>query len=107
MALTMVVRQAVLQELALNYPKRKEEKGKVLDYLVGVAKYNRSYAARALRKEAKNLALGKNKRKKAFLREKKKRRFRKRTYDQEVFIALRKIWMILDFPCGKRLSPFL
>lgn len=41
MALTMMVRQAVLQELALNYrKKRKKEKGKVLDYLVGVTKYN-------------------------------------------------------------------
>lgn len=38
---------------------------------------------------------------------KKKRRFRKRIYDQEVFLPLRKIWMILDFPCGKRLAPFL
>ena len=28
-------------------------------------------------------------------------------YDQEVFLALRKIWMICDFPCGKRLAPFL
>lgn len=114
MALTMMVRQAVLQELASSYrKKRKKEKGKVLDYLVGVTKYNRSYAARALRKEAKNLASRKNERKKAFLREKKKeeikgkRRFRKRIYDQEVFLPLRKIWMILDFPCGKRLAPFL
>jgi len=28
-------------------------------------------------------------------------------YDQEVFLALRKIRMTCDFPCGKRLAPFL
>jgi len=113
MALTMRVRQAILKEFALSYRKgRKKEKSQILNYLVGVAGYNRSYAARALRKEAQALVLRRKRNRALFEGDKEekargKRRTKRKIYDQEVFLTLRKIWVICDCLCGKRLAPFL
>jgi len=50
MALTMHEKQAVTKQLALKYKRaRKKEKGKILDALIDLAGYNRSYAAPVLR----------------------------------------------------------
>jgi hypothetical protein len=38
---------------------------------------------------------------------KKIKREKKRFYDQEVFMILKKIWIICDYICSKRLAPFL
>jgi len=38
---------------------------------------------------------------------KKRTRSRPRKYGQEVLVALRKIWVICDCICGKRLAPYL
>jgi len=38
---------------------------------------------------------------------KKKQRKRPRKYDKEVVVALRKVWVICDCICGKRLRPYL
>ena len=54
MALTMTQRKAVTRELARKYMAvRKKEKGKILDDLIDLTGYNRSYASRVLRKTAR------------------------------------------------------
>jgi len=40
-------------------------------------------------------------------RKKRKRKKRKGKYDQKTLSALKKIWIICDLPCGKRLAPYL
>lgn len=44
-----------------------------------------------------------------FVLEKKKKKKRKkpRIYTYDVFLALKRIWTIFDFICGKRLAPFM
>jgi hypothetical protein len=50
MGLTMNEKQAVTKQLALDYKRAtKKNKGRILDSLVRLAEYNRSYAARVLR----------------------------------------------------------
>jgi len=50
MGLTMREKQAVTREMALEYKRAtKKNKGSILDSLVQLAEYNRSYAARVLR----------------------------------------------------------
>jgi len=95
--LTMKEKKVVTREVSKRYKKaRKGEKRLILDEFVSLTGYNRSYAARILRKEPKmanNLT--------------KKRRLKRRIYGEEVFLALKKIWSVSDFICGKRLQLFL
>jgi hypothetical protein len=48
-------------------------------------------------------------RKLKFVLEKKKKKKRKklRIYTYDVFLALKRIWVVFDFICGKRLAPFV
>ena len=96
----MKERQAVTKEVAKRYRKaKKKEKMKMLDELVLTTGYNRSYAARALRLAPKTVSKSKS--------GPKKHRKKGRLYNDQVLQALRKIWAILDMPCGKRLAPYL
>ncbi len=114
MGLTMKEKQAVTKQLAHNYNRAgKMQKGKILDVLIQLTGYNRSYAARVLRQRAKPKILGRLKDGEVTStlvedeRAKRKRRTRSRPrkYGKEVFVALSKIWMICDCICGKRLAP--
>jgi hypothetical protein len=116
MALTMVEKQAVTKQLALKYERAsKKEKGKILDTVIDVAAYNRSYAPRVLRERAKPKVLGRGKKGRQTIilvedertKRKRKPRRRPRKYDKEVAVALRKVWVICDCICGKRLGPYL
>jgi len=93
-------KQAITKEVAKRYCKaKKKDKMKMLDELVATTNYNRSYATRVLRLAPKR----QNKSKGRQIR----RRQRMRLYTGGVVAALRKVWAILDMPCGKRLSPYL
>ena len=116
MGLTMKEKQAVTKQLALTYKRAgKKEKGKILDTVIELAGYNRSYAARGLRQRARPKVLGRGKVGGVNItlvedeRTKRKRKPRKRPrkYDKEVVVALRKVWVICDCICGKRLGPYL
>ena len=115
MALTMKEKQAVTKQLALKYKKAtKKEKGQILDSVIDLTGYNRSYAARVLRNRGKPKVLGKVRNGKRTITlvedertKRKKRRNRPRKYDEKVFPALVKVWAICDGICGKRLGPFL
>ncbi|MDI6809850.1 MAG: hypothetical protein QME66_12900 [Candidatus Eisenbacteria bacterium] len=93
MALTMNQRKALTKEVAKRYKKAaKKEKAMMLDEFMATTGYNRSYASRVLRKGVLDKHAGLTKKK-----------ARPRIYDEAVLKALRKIWAVLDMPCGKRL----
>lgn len=95
--LSMSQKQAITRQLKLQYRKAgKKDKGRILDQLVELTGYHRHYAALRLRqpwikrKQRPVLKLS-----------------RPRIYDREVFLALRKIWVIYDGICSKRFIPIL
>jgi len=59
MSLTMKEKQAVTKQLALSYKRgRKKQKGEILDTLIELTGYNRSYASRVLRQRARPRVVG-------------------------------------------------
>ncbi|MBS3789258.1 transposase family protein [Candidatus Bipolaricaulota bacterium] len=95
----MKEKQAVTGKLRKKYGQAsKTEKGEIIDWLVEVAGYNRKYAATLLRNGQK---------KKTKQTKPKPRSGRPPIYDEEVFLALRRIWFTEGCICGKRLAPFL
>lgn len=110
--LTMRQKKALTVEIQNRYNKAtKKVKSKILDEFCQITGYNRVYAARILRLMVGKVigytrsggrrikyVIGKRKRKKAK---------RPRIYTHDVFLALRKIWTVFDFICGKRLAPFM
>jgi hypothetical protein len=103
MRLTMRERRAVTRVLIERYRKAgKKEKGRILDELVEVTGYSRCYGAYLLRRYGKRLRKGKLTLA-AKLPVKVTRRPRGRTYDVAVVEVLKRVWQIMDYPCGKRL----
>jgi transposase InsO family protein len=115
MGLMMRERQAVTRELALEYKRAtKKRKGEILDSLVGLTEYNRSYAARVLRQRAREVVLGTGRVggvKFTLVEDQRsprtKRRRRPRVYGKEVLVPLQRVWVVCDGICGKRLAPYL
>ncbi|MCL6534376.1 MAG: DDE-type integrase/transposase/recombinase [Armatimonadetes bacterium] len=96
MELTMRQRQAVTRHLAQEYQKAgKKRKGQLLDALIQLTGYRRSYAARVLRQALQPCPRRPSKRRKSAI------------YDHQVLRALGRVWAICDGICGKRLAPFL
>jgi hypothetical protein len=95
--LNMSQRQAVTKELKLVYQKAgKKEKGEIIDRLAELTGYHRYYAAFKLSRP--------------WIKRRRRRlpvSSRPRIYDHAVFHALRKIWVIYDGICSKRLIPTL
>lgn len=106
MRLTMSQRRAVARATAARYNRaRKKKKGHILTEFVELTKYSRQYAARLLHQHGKKVQV----RQTTIVGDigKKEKRTRRRIYDEEVLQALKKIWMILDCICGKRLHAAL
>ncbi len=108
----MKERQSVTAVVAGRYRRAgKRNKGVILDEFTQLTGYNRSYASWVLRNVGKRIRLD-NKMISRKLetrlvivgsRRKKIRRNKPRSYDEKVLSALRKIWVIMDCMCGKRL----
>src|SRR5712691_11261790 len=95
----MAERRAVVRATARRYERgRKKQKQKILDEFVELTGYNRCYARRVLREHGRQRA---RPHKQASGRRRRPRSCRE--YDERVLVALRRIWLILDFICGKRL----
>lgn len=96
MGLTMGQRKAVTKVTAARYRgASKEAKTVILDELCATTGWHRDNARRALRQ-----ALGPK-------RVVVPRKPRAPTYGEDVLVALRKVWAVMDAPAGKRMAPFL
>jgi hypothetical protein len=103
MRLRMREKRAVVGVTAEKYRKaRKKQKGAVLENLVELTGYSRRYAAWLLRHHGRRTMTGKTI-VVGDVTKKKTARKRPRAYEGEVVEVLKKIWMILDCICGKRL----
>jgi hypothetical protein len=110
--LTMREKKALTAEIQDRYGKAtKKAKSKILDEFTVTTGYNRNYATRILRlKVGKVIGYTKiDGRKIRYVIGKKKKTKRKRDkiYGYDVFLKLKKIWVIFDFICSKRLAPFM
>ena len=105
--LTMGQKKAVTKELQDRYRKcSRKEKSVLLNELIQLTGYNRSYAGRVLRrKEILGYLTISGKRVKYVASSQKRKK--KRFYDQEVLLALKQLWEEADSICSKRLAPFL
>ena len=102
MGLMMREKVSVIRELGERYRRGgKREKGEVLDEVCKLTKYNRCYASQLLKHPKRGGQ------KKAGVGRGKAKRVRRRQYDDEVVRALKRIWVIMDCICGKRLAPNL
>jgi len=91
-------KQALTATIVRRYTKvSKREKTKILDELVANTGYNRSYARMALNRAAKR----------DFRKKKTRKVVVNKKYDLAVLKALTRIWIILNYICGKRLKPFI
>jgi hypothetical protein len=103
----MSERRLLVKVEAERYRKaRKKEKSRLLDELVALSGYNRWYAVGLLRGQGKAIKVGRRLRLVGDLARSTKRR-QPRIYDGVVLECLKKIWMILDFVCGKRLAAII
>lgn len=98
MELTLDERHAIIKILSRKYSlSSKKQKSYLVDELVYLSGFNRTYATRVLRQYAINPQRPKSV----------KRSGRTTIYGDDVKKALEKIWVIMDYICGKRLAPFL
>ncbi len=100
--LNLETRKAIIGQLLNRYKKSsKKSKGKLLDEFVAITGYNRCYARRVLRRRHKE------KMQWNYTPLFKKSPGRKRKYTDNIMNALKKIWGILNFPCGKRITAIM
>ena len=107
MGLTMGERRALTDQVARRYRSAaRKDKTVILGEFVEATGYTRKYAihllnswgrTRVVRIDGQTVKLVVGRPRRA------KRRARPRRYDQEVLKALRQIWYVFDFMCGKRL----
>ena len=102
MGLTMKERKAVTAVMLARYRRAsKKQKGRLLDELVALTGYHRWYAVGLLRGHGRapggwrGRAPGRRPRE------------RRRVYDAAVLAVLRRVWVIMDCICGKRLAAVL
>jgi hypothetical protein len=110
--LTMREKKALTSEIQNRYNKAsKKAKAGILDEFTTTTGYNRNYAARMLRLKAGKVIgytrMGGKKIKYVIGERKRKKYKRPRIYTYDVFLALKKIWVVFDFICSKRLAPFM
>lgn len=110
--LAMRYKKAVSAETRKRYAKAtKKEKTIILDQFTAITGYNRCYASQILsvKKEKVLGYITTGGKRIKFVAEKKKKKKRKkpRIYIYDVFLALRRIWVVFYFFCGKRLAPFM
>jgi len=103
----------IINKLKDRYRKAsKKEKGIILNELLHLTNYNRKYAGWLLRNAGRRVFL-KRKGKKLVIfvgeirKKKRRKRAKRKIYDKEVLEALKEIWRVSNFLCGKRLAPFI
>lgn len=107
MRLTVKERKKATAIVSPRYQKaRKKDKRLILDEFTELTGYGRRYASYVLRSHGRKVWVNATTRIQGDVR---KRVTRKKppVYDNEVLEALRKVWDIMDYICGKRLAPVL
>jgi len=108
--LTMNERKKIAKIMAERYRKAtKKEKGKILDEFIALTNYHRTYASYLLSSHKKKRIRSNKNPQTIFEADitKKMKRTREKYYDIDVFKALKKVWVIENCICGKRLAPFM
>lgn len=102
-------KKAVTKELKDRYQRSfKKEKIIILNEFIRLTRYNRSYAARALRiKEVLGYMHIGGKRVRLVRDKRKIKKKKKKIYDEGVLVSLKELWKICDYICPKRLAPYL
>lgn len=90
--------QLVRAQLTRYLKANKQEKTKILDELCAATHYHRKYAVAKLKDFRQHPPAE---------RELRSRKKRKKIYDIECLLPLKKIWEFLEWPCGERLKPYL
>jgi hypothetical protein len=107
MRLTVKEKQKATRITASRYQKAsKKKKGAILDEFIALTGYDRCYASYLLKNHGKKVWIN-NKVIVIGDIAKRHKRQRQRTYDDDVLRALKRIWVIMDCICGKRLRPVL
>jgi len=107
MRLTVKERKKAVAIVSPRYQKaRKKDKRLILDEFTELTGYGRRYASYVLRSHGRKVWVNATTRIQGDVR---KRVTRKKppVYDNEVLDALKKVWAIMDYICGKRLAPVL
>jgi len=108
MRLSMKERRAVTKALASRYQRgSKKERSAILNEFVASTGYNRSYAAGLLRNHGKRVEVSPGVVVEGSVRAKRPPAPRKSYYGPEEVKALKKVWKLMDYICGKRLAPSL
>ncbi len=110
--LAMRHKKAITAETRKRYTKAtKKEKTIILNQLIAITGYNRCYASQILsikkEKVLGYMTTGGKRIKFVVGKKKKKKRKKPRIYTYDVFLKLKRIWVVFDFICGKRLAPFM
>ncbi len=110
--LDMNMRQRIGKVVARRYQRaRKKEKIKILDEFIKTTRYNRAYASWLLRNLWRKTVIYEQGERIIMVgsRAKNQKGIRKRPvyYDDKTAELLKRIWIILDGPCGKRLAPYI
>jgi len=107
MRLTVKERKKATAIVAPRYQKaRKKDKGLILDEFTELTGYDRRYASHLLTTQGRKVWINET----TVLQGDVRKRSHKRKapiYDKEVLEALKKVWDIMDYICGKRLAPVL
>ena len=102
----MSQRKAVVRVTAKRYQRaRKKEKVNILSEFIETTGYHRSYASYLLKNHGRRIKVANNVYCEGSVYKKVKRQPAKKAYDDAVFVALKKVWVIMDTICGKRLAP--
>lgn len=107
MRLTVKERKKAAAIVAPRYQKaRKKDKGMILNEFIELTGYGRRYGSYVLRSHGKKVWVNETTIMQGDIRKRNPRK-KPHTYDNDVLIALKKIWDIMDYICGKRLAPVL
>src|SRR5512143_296392 len=107
MRLTVKERKKATAIIATRYQKaRKKDKGMILDEFTELTGYGRRYASHVLKAQGRKVWVNETTVLKGDVRKHSHRR-KDPIYDNEVLEALKKVWAIMDYICGKRLAPVL
>ena len=108
MEFALMIRRKITRKFAQRYQRAssKKAKGAILDEFVELVGYNRSYASWLLRNIGRRVKVGRGVILVGALAPR-RRGHRRPTYGAKVLGPLKKVWAIMDFPCGKRLKAML